>query len=337
MTTQDFLKLIDLSAAAVPITGTQINQLLETARPATDKGLVITSTDTGVTPDVPDPDTAIIGVMPTWWKKYIWRRQMADEVRLYVWDETAPSDATYLQWVQLDVQGATALATATTALAQSATAQTDAATAVATANSAEAQAQAAQADVNALENTVAAVDTRVDAIEEDPARYLTGDIRVSAGTFTYSTTEDQGWLAMDGSSVSVTTFARLFAVIGNTYGGSGGVFSVPDMRGRGPLGSGTGSGLTARALAEKGGAERVTLTAGESGLPAHKHQISVEASVDAPAAVATKRFNAPDGNFEWVNSAASAVGETRDVAAAAAANSHENMAPFLVLNYYIKT
>lgn len=55
-----------------------------------------------------------------------------------------------------------------------------------------------------------------------------------------------GWLLCDGSSVSTTTYADLFAAIGYTYGGSGASFNLPDLRQRFPLGkasSGTGSSL----------------------------------------------------------------------------------------------
>jgi microcystin-dependent protein len=40
-----------------------------------------------------------------------------------------------------------------------------------------------------------------------------------------------GWLAADGASVSTATYAALFAAIGYTYGGSGGSFNLPDLRG----------------------------------------------------------------------------------------------------------
>lgn len=57
-----------------------------------------------------------------------------------------------------------------------------------------------------------------------------------------------GYLLCDGSAVSRTTYAALFAVIGTTYGaGDGGTtFNIPDLRQRFPLGkaaSGTGSTL----------------------------------------------------------------------------------------------
>ncbi len=57
-----------------------------------------------------------------------------------------------------------------------------------------------------------------------------------------------GWLLCDGSAVSRSTYADLFAVIGTTYGMGNGstTFNVPDMRQRFPLGkasSGTGANL----------------------------------------------------------------------------------------------
>jgi microcystin-dependent protein len=51
-----------------------------------------------------------------------------------------------------------------------------------------------------------------------------------------------GWLAADGSAVSRTTYATLFAAIGTTYGsGDGTTFNLPDLRGYFVRGSGTNS------------------------------------------------------------------------------------------------
>src|SRR5439155_10954111 len=66
-----------------------------------------------------------------------------------------------------------------------------------------------------------------------------------------------GWLECTGQAVSRTSYARLFNLIGTTFGAGDGstTFNVPDIRGRTPIGVGTGSGLTARSLAGTGGAE----------------------------------------------------------------------------------
>lgn len=102
------------------------------------------------------------------------------------------------------------------------------------------------------------------------ASYTTGDIRkvgypVTAGS------EEAGWLLCDGRAVSRSIYATLFAKIGTTYGaGDGGTtFNLPDARGRSLIGTGQGSGLSARTLAQKGGAEVHTLAVGE--MPSHSH------------------------------------------------------------------
>jgi len=55
-----------------------------------------------------------------------------------------------------------------------------------------------------------------------------------------------GWLLCNGASLNATAspeYAALFSVIGTTYGGSSiAAFNVPDLRGRSPMGAGTGTG-----------------------------------------------------------------------------------------------
>lgn len=82
------------------------------------------------------------------------------------------------------------------------------------------------------------------------------------------TTPPTGWLTCDGSSVSRTTYAALFAIIGTAYGSAGpSVFDLPDFRGntvRGANGS--------YPLGTDGGADTVALTA--NNLPTHTHSIT---------------------------------------------------------------
>jgi len=54
-------------------------------------------------------------------------------------------------------------------------------------------------------------------------------------------TAPTGYLICDDSAVSRTTYARLFAILGTTYGAGNGTttFNVPDLRDRLPLGKGT--------------------------------------------------------------------------------------------------
>lgn len=82
-----------------------------------------------------------------------------------------------------------------------------------------------------------------------------------------------GWLKCDGRSLSRTTYAALFAVIGTAFGSvDGNSFSLPDCRGR-VLGTlGQGAGLTNRSLGASVGAETHTLTVGE--MPSHSHGVT---------------------------------------------------------------
>jgi microcystin-dependent protein len=90
-----------------------------------------------------------------------------------------------------------------------------------------------------------------------------------------------GWLLCSGQEVAISSYGALYAVVGTTYGsltnGSLGVgtthFRLPDLRGRTVMGTGTGTyaGATARALSATTGAETVTLTSAQSGVPAHQH------------------------------------------------------------------
>lgn len=94
-----------------------------------------------------------------------------------------------------------------------------------------------------------------------------------------------GWLICDGSAVSRTTYALLFAAISTTYGVGDGstTFNVPDLRGRAVAGKddmgGTaasrlttgGSGINGTTLGAAGGTETYTLTTAH--IPAHSHNL----------------------------------------------------------------
>jgi len=85
-----------------------------------------------------------------------------------------------------------------------------------------------------------------------------------------------GWLACDGSAVSRTLYPNLYAAIG-TYWGAGDnltTFNLPDLRGRTPLGyvSSPVAGITSRAFGSYGGEEAHLLIPGE--LAQHNHQLT---------------------------------------------------------------
>jgi microcystin-dependent protein len=131
-----------------------------------------------------------------------------------------------------------------------------------------------------------------------------------------SATPPTGWLSCDGGST--TGYAALAAVVGAT---------VPDLRGRTIIGTGTGAGLTARTINATGGAETHSLTAAQSGLPNHSHNVAT-AFVDV-ATGGTRIYPVDPGGTGTAYPAT--ISATAD-----AAQSHNNMQPFYALNYIIK-
>lgn len=143
-------------------------------------------------------------------------------------------------------------------------------------------------------------------------------------------TAPAGWLLCDASAVSRTTYATLYAVVGDTYGNGNGssTFNVPDMRGRVPVGVGTGVGdgtsgtglptgtsMTQVGLATWKGAQTHVLITAE--LAAHSHDVTGGqasggggtggylpglggAQGSASAAATTTGSNAPHNNIQPV-------------------------------------
>ena len=139
-----------------------------------------------------------------------------------------------------------------------------------------------------------------------------------------------GFLACDGSAVSRSTYAGLFAAIGTTWGSGDGTttFNVPDLRGRATIGAGTGTGLTARTLAGTTGTETVTLTSAQSGLPSHTHTVNSTFQNTITTAYATGN----NGYLQtgYASQTSSAAGPTD------ATNAHNNMQPSAVVTKIIK-
>ena len=101
----------------------------------------------------------------------------------------------------------------------------------------------------------------------------TGSITAFAGS-----SSPDGWLICDGSSLSRSGYATLFAVLGTTYGFADGThFNLPNMKGKMVVGYNSADG-NFDALGETGGSKTVTLTNTE--LPAHTHTGTTDSSGD---------------------------------------------------------
>lgn len=160
------------------------------------------------------------------------------------------------------------------------------------------------------------------------------------------------WLLCDGTAVSRTTYATLFAAIGTAYGTGDGstTFNLPDLRGRVPVGKNGGSFGT---LGATGGAETVTLT--EAQMPSHTHiQNSHNHTQDAhshaiygsnggSAGVSISITSNSNGDRAWYLPGSIAANTTATNQAATATNqntgggqAHNNLQPYQVVNYIIK-
>jgi microcystin-dependent protein len=85
-----------------------------------------------------------------------------------------------------------------------------------------------------------------------------------------TTTAPTSWLLCDGTAVSRTTYASLFAVISTTYGVGDGstTFNLPNLKGKVPVGRDSGD-VSFDSMGETGGAKTHTLTSAE--MPVHTH------------------------------------------------------------------
>jgi microcystin-dependent protein len=157
-----------------------------------------------------------------------------------------------------------------------------------------------------------------------------GEIRMFAGNFA-----PNGWAYCNGQLMTISENDALFALIGTAYGGDGQTtFALPDLGGRIPVGQGQGPGLTNRILAQQYGSENVTLLSTQ--MPAHTHTLiasGVAATTSSPngSVVAAQ----PDDSVFIGGVAPTVVMRTDQVAMDGGDQPHDNMAPYLGLNFII--
>lgn len=102
-----------------------------------------------------------------------------------------------------------------------------------------------------------------------------GSVPVGTVLMYAGTAVPAGYLLCNGQAVSRTgDYADLFVAIGVQFGAGNGTdtFNVPDFRGRSPVGTGEGTGLTPRNTGDTFGAEEHTLIIAE--MPTHRHRMS---------------------------------------------------------------
>lgn len=89
-----------------------------------------------------------------------------------------------------------------------------------------------------------------------------------------------GWALCDGSLKGTTDplYAALFAVIGYTYGGTGGNFNLPNLQSRFPVGRSTVGDASFDGLGETGGNRNASPIAHTHSLSGHSHTVTITAT-----------------------------------------------------------
>jgi microcystin-dependent protein len=174
--------------------------------------------------------------------------------------------------------------------------------------------------------------------------YSPGLMSLYAGT-----SDPTGWLLCNGRSLVVSTYQDLFNKIGYRYGGTGANFNIPNMSGKAAFGlddmGSTSSGrITASGSTTLGnsfGFETHALTDAQTPLVSHNHGTHYSTFYrnygvtyqgnNSTAAQETSVSSVPSGGFRCygltvtINSAAPLTG-----------SAHENLPPYLNLNWIIK-
>lgn len=156
-----------------------------------------------------------------------------------------------------------------------------------------------------------------------------GEIKLFGGNFA-----PQGWALCNGQLLSIAQNTALFSLLGTNYGGDGRTtFAVPDLRGRAPIHMGQGKGLTPRSIGSISGSESIALTFNEC--PPHSHIVSGANIANQTSPVGNFWSTDPNGNTAAYSTNANSVMSSGAIAATGAGQSHQNMQPYLVVNYII--
>lgn len=160
-----------------------------------------------------------------------------------------------------------------------------------------------------------------------------------------------GWAATNGALLSVSANDALFSLLGTTYGGDGiTTFGLPDLRGRVPLHTGTGPGLSPRPQGQTSGSEYVNILV--QNMPSHNHLPTGNLDARLLASSEDGASNSPQGGYFPSSSQtfyASTEGTKQDMAAGlvevdlsgeiigqnGASQSEYNLAPYVANEFCI--
>jgi len=137
----------------------------------------------------------------------------------------------------------------------------------------------------------------------------------------------KGWALCNGQLLPINQNQALFALLGTTYGGNGQTtFALPNLQGRSPLHM--GDSFT---LGEQGGEVAHTLLVSE--LPAHTHIPVGSSTAGSLPAASGNLWGAAAANPFSPSANASML--TQSLGNNGGSQPHDNMSPYLVLNFVI--
>lgn len=135
------------------------------------------------------------------------------------------------------------------------------------------------------------------------------------------------YLFCRGQAVSRSTYSTLFGLVGTTYGVGDGstTFNLPNLQTRVVAGLDASGSPEAEfdTLGETGGAKTHTLTTGE--IPSHTHDITVRENMTAGGSTGDPMISNNTGSTD-----------TRTSVATGGGGAHNNLQPYIVLNYIIR-
>jgi microcystin-dependent protein len=162
---------------------------------------------------------------------------------------------------------------------------------------------------------------------------LTGEIKMWG-----TATAPSGYLLCNGTAVSRTTYAALFAIYSTTFGSGDGstTFNLPDFRNRMPIGAGT-----TYSAASTGGSATTTLSI--ANLPAHTHANTL--SDGGHSHTMTGGLVGSSGGQQYVGGSAAPTGSTDTAftgititnASVGSGTAATTISPYLGIYFIIKT
>ena len=145
----------------------------------------------------------------------------------------------------------------------------------------------------------------------------------------------KGWAFCNGQTLPISQNTALFSLVGTFYGGDGkSTFGLPDLQGQAATNQGQGPGLSDYSVGDTVGVETVTLIDAE--IPSHSHNWLANNS-DSTEQNPTKGLlaGALGGLAMYANAGAPTAMARTTVAPAGNSFPHNNMMPYLTLNFCI--